>query len=365
MIPAPTPHVIAGPRTLERLSEVASGRVFLVTDAGLAEAGHLARAERILGKAGAEITVYDAVRSNPTPDDVDACLAAAKAAGKIDIIVALGGGSVIDTAKAVNVLLASGGQATDLHGTGDAGRAVPLVAIPTTAGTGTESQASALLSDPVTRVKTVCMHPGLAADVVILDAKLTLTQPRAVAAACGLDALTHAVETAVSKAATPVSRPLSQRAFVACWSALPRVLDSPDNLRARGKLLRGAHEAGAAIANSMLGAAHATGNALTAAHGIPHGYAVGLMLAAVVRFNAVNRDAHSTYLDLAESVGLDSVDELIEGIELRVANAGAEAPTDFDVSTLVRLAGEQLTGGFNPRPLDVYALHEIFQDALR
>ncbi|MEY4691253.1 MAG: hypothetical protein RIT19_1578, partial [Verrucomicrobiota bacterium] len=285
-------RVVFGAGCLDRLGELAAGlggrRVLLVTDPGIVRAGHAARAESLLRAAGLEVAVFDAVRENPTTLDVARGLEVARAAA-VDLFVGLGGGSSIDTAKGVNFLLTQGGEMRDYQGVGKATRPMlPLIAIPTTAGTGSECQSAALIADEVTHHKMACLDPKAAARIALLDPELTVSQPRRVTALTGLDALVHAVESAVTTRRTVWSSMFSREAFRLCAGALETVLRSPDDLEARGRMLLGAAMAGTAIENSMLGAAHSAANPLTAHFGIVHGAAVGLMIPQVIRFNAAD-----------------------------------------------------------------------------
>src|SRR5258705_13897371 len=167
-----------------------------------------------------------------------------------------------------------------------------------------------------------CLDPKAAARIAILDPALTVSQPARVAACTGIDAIAHALETAVTRKRNPLSAMFSREAFRLCAVAFPEILLKPADVGARGRMLLGAALAGLAIENSMLGAAHAAANPLTAHFGTVHGQAVGLMLPHVIRFNAQDAAARSTYLDLARAAGLASVshdhgvENLVERLEL-------------------------------------------------
>ena len=201
--------------------------MLLVTDPGIVAAGHVQRAEESLAAAGVHVARFDRVVENPTTEVVDACVAVARQE-QIDFLVGLGGGSSMDTAKGCNFLLTNGGRMEDYWGVGKATRPMlPLIAIPTTAGTGSECQSFALITHPQTHVKMACGDPKAAARVAILDPELTLTQPPAVAAATGMDALSHAIETAVTRRRNPISQMLSREAFRLCARGLRRVFEQP------------------------------------------------------------------------------------------------------------------------------------------
>jgi alcohol dehydrogenase len=377
----PRTRIIFGPGTIERLGAVAGDlpakRVLLVTDKGVEAAGHLERARRSLEAAGLAVIVFDDVIQNPTTRCVEKCRALAQAE-QIDSIVGLGGGSSLDTAKGCNFLLTNGGRMQDYWGTGKAAKAMlPLIAIPTTAGTGSECQSFALVTDEQTHRKMACGDPKAAARVAILDPLLTLTQPPRVAAGTGMDTVAHAVETAVTRKRTALSFLYSQEAFNLAVRALPRVVRHPDDLEARGAMLLAAAWAGTAIENSMLGAAHAAANPLTARYGIAHGEAVGIMLPWVVRFNAQDPTACLAYAALAQLTQLAAgqppeaaAEALASKLEALLDLAGLprqlreRGVDESAIPSLAQEATREWTGGFNPRPLTAAGFEQLYQAAL-
>ncbi|MFM7291129.1 MAG: iron-containing alcohol dehydrogenase, partial [Planctomycetia bacterium] len=285
-------RLVAGRGTIRRLGtlarELGATRALVASDPGVVRAGHTAAGLEALAEAGIATAVFDRFGENPTTAQVEAGTALARQFGP-DLIVGLGGGSSMDCAKGINFLVSCGGRMHDYHGRGKAtGPLLPSIAVPTTAGTGSETQSFALITDEATGMKMACGDPRAAFRVAILDVDLTLTQPPRVAALTGIDALSHAVESHVSRAATPASQVFSRQAWRLLAAQLPRVFAAGGDLAAREAVQLGAAWAGLAIENSMLGAAHALANPLTAAHGIIHGQAVGLMLPHVVRFNAAS-----------------------------------------------------------------------------
>ena len=205
----PRTRVVFGPDAIERVGEIArelgGKRALLVTDAGIVAAGHVGRAVGFISAAGLEVEVDDVVRENPTTLDVSRCVEFARRA-QIDLIIGLGGGSSMDTAKACNFILTNGGEMKDYWGVGKATKPMlPLIAIPTTAGTGSECQSAALIADETTHQKMACLDPKAAARVAILDPLLTVSQPARVTAFTGVDALAHALETAVTRKRTALS----------------------------------------------------------------------------------------------------------------------------------------------------------------
>ncbi len=351
----PRTRLVFGNNVAERTGELARQiglkKVLLVTDAGVVAAGHAERVRRSLEAAGVKVVLFDKVRENPVTGDVAVCLSAARDAA-IEGFIGLGGGSSLDTAKGCNFLLTNGGRMQDYWGVGKAAKPMlPLIAIPTTAGTGSECQSFALIADEKTHQKMACGDPKAAARMAILDPLLTLSQPSRVAACTGIDALSHALETAVTRPRNPISLAYSREAFRLCWANLPRVLKRPDDLDARAGMLLGAALAGLAIENSMLGAAHAAANPLTAHYHIVHGEAVGMMLPSVMRFNAANAAATALYAELepGRAAGLEAkLDGLLNlaGLPRSLADCGVPP------SAIPRLAAEaakQWTARFNPR----------------
>jgi alcohol dehydrogenase len=379
----PRTRVVYGPGTLDRvpglLRELEAKSLLLVTDRGIVGAGHAGRLLRILEGGGFHVTVFDGVEENPSTRCVDECVASADGR-PVDVIVALGGGSPIDAAKGCNFLMTNGGRMVDYWGVGKALRPLkPMIAIPTTAGSGSEVQSFALISDSETHRKMACGDPGAAPRIALLDPELTLTQPPGVTARAGIDTVAHAVETAVTRKRTPFSLMFSHRAFQFAVKALPRVLRRPDDLEARGSMLLAAALAGTAIENSMLGAAHSAANPLTARRGVVHGQAVGMMLAPVVRYNAQDPDALDGYVALARSAALaglaDSPTEAVERVALRIEEILdlAGFPTSLEecgvseneIPALAEAAAAEWTARFNPRPIDIDGFARVYRAALK
>lgn len=372
----PQTRVVFGAGKLAQLGTLAKGfgqNALLVSDKGLRQAGHEQRAIEFLSAAGLNVVLFDDVQPNPTTDDVARGLEVAKSAG-IDVIIGLGGGSSMDCAKGINFLLTNGGRMEDYWGVGKATQPMlPMIAVPTTAGTGSEAQSFALIANAETHMKMACGDKKAACRVAVLDPELTISMPRAVTAATGIDAISHAVETYVTKPRNEMSALFSRRAWQLLSTSFPRVLQQPDDIDARGGMLLGAYFAGMAIENSMLGATHALANPLSAHFDTTHGVAIGVMLPPVVRYNAVA--AAAWYKELAGDVGLtgdsheDSTQQLAEFIKELVQSAGQ--PTDLvsagaDINLIQTLAGEaaeQWTGTFNPRPVDATSLEEIYRCA--
>jgi alcohol dehydrogenase len=358
-------QVVFGAGALARIGALCAAhgasRVLLVTDRGIVAAGHAHRAQAFLQQAGLHIAVFDAVAENPTTDHVDRGVKLAREAG-IDFIVGLGGGSALDCAKGVNFILTNGGRMQDYWGVGKATQLMlPSIGIPTTAGTGSEAQSFALITDPVTHQKMACGDEKAAFRVAILDPELTRTCPRAVAAATGIDAISHAIETAATKRRNENSAALSREAWTLLDRSFERSLHNSADDEARADMLLGAHLAGAAIEQSMLGAAHACANPLTSQFGVTHGLAIGVMLPPVIRFNSRKANFYSA---------LDAdAEHLAQRVEqLRSAAGLPSCLREVNVAesvlpSLAEQAARQWTAGFNPVSVGVGELLEIYSRA--
>src|SRR5262245_16888622 len=366
----PRTRVVFGPGKIADLGELAAElgakRVLLVTDHGLETAGHPQKGIAALESAGLSVSVFDDVHPNPTTDDVERGLAVAHGT-EIDLLVGLGGGSSMDCAKGINFLLTNGGRMEDYWGANKATRPMlPMIAVPTTSGTGSEAQSYALIANPKTHMKMACGDPKATCRVALLDPELTLSMPVAVTAATGIDALSHAVEAHVCTRRNPVSQLFSRQAWQLLVQGFPAVIASVDDLGARSKMLLGAHLAGAAIENSMLGATHALANPLSAHFDVTHGLAIAVMLPHVVRFNAER--VGGLYGELAADARLCDHDNpqaaallgahlaalaARAGLSVCLADCGVERAA---IPQMAAEAAQQWTGQFNPRPVDEQSL---------
>jgi alcohol dehydrogenase len=375
----PRTRIVFGPGKVASLGalagELGARRALVVSDPGIVAAGHSERGLESLRQAGIEPFLFDGVHENPTTDDVDAGLALAKRF-QPEVIVGFGGGSSMDCAKGINFLYTNGGRMQDYWGTGKATREMlPMIAVPTTAGTGSESQSYALISDAKTHVKMACGDKKASFRIAILDPELTVTQPAKVTALTGIDAVVHAVETYVTKRRNPVSLAFSREAWRLLEANFTRVLENPGDLEARGAMQLGACFAGWAIENSMLGAAHALANPLTAHFQVPHGLAVGVMLPHVVRFNGEECGAWYGEL-LHASIGANGAPAPDAGANGLADFLGelvgrADLPTQLracgvSAESLPKLATEaatQWTAGHNPRSVGEGELRRLYEAA--
>lgn len=358
-------EVICGAGTLAALGESARrcgmSRALLVADPGIVAAGFVDRAARALESAGVAVGVFHEFGPNPDTTMVEAGRICAANVG-VDGIVAVGGGSSLDCAKGINFVLTNGGSMRDYRGHGKAARPMlPSIGVPTTAGTGSEAQSFAIISDAETHAKMACGDDKAAFRIVILDPELTVTQPREVTAIAGYDAISHAVETYVTKTRTPASQALARKAWSLFEQNYERVLTAPRDLKAREAMLVGANRAGAAIELSMLGATHACANPLTAKYGTTHGVAIAIMLPHVVRWNA--DVVGDLYGELWPSGDLASrLEQLARAAGLpRTLREIGVSRDDFDA--LAADAATQWTGQHNPRAFDAVAARQLYARA--
>jgi len=329
------------------VNELGGRRAMLVTDPGIEAAGHVDRAVETFAGLPVEAFVFDGVEENPTTAHVEAGRSFA-AEHDIDFIIGLGGGSAMDCAKGINFLLTNGGCMEDYWGVGKASQPMlPSLGVPTTAGTGSEAQSFALIAQEDTHRKMACGDEKAHFAAVILDPELTATMPASVAVATGLDAVSHAVESYVSSARNTVSQMYSREAWRLLAGSFIASMSDPGDVAVRGRMQVGAYVAGAAIECSMLGAAHACANPLTARYDITHGIAVAALLPAVVRFNG--EEVAELYADLSPTLAAD-----LEAMRDASGRQFALGALGVDRNSLVELAAEaatQWTAGFNPRPV--------------
>jgi alcohol dehydrogenase len=356
----------------ELARELGAQRAMVVSDPGIVAAGHAEKGLQALRDCGIETTLFDGTRENPTDREVEAGLSAARAFAP-DLLVGLGGGSSLDCAKGINFVYSCGGRIHDYWGIGKAtGNMLPMIAIPTTAGTGSELQSFALISDSITHVKMACGDKRATCRAAILDPQLTVTQPAWVTALTGIDAISHAVESYVTRSRSPVSQLFSRQAWRICATGFTQVLRDPGDLNARAAMQWGAALAGLAIENSMLGACHALANPLTARFGVAHGQAIAAMLPWVIEFNS--REFRWLYDDLARDIGLecggerdghavaDFIRSLIHQCQLKASLSELGVPRQ-SLSELAAEADQQWTARHNPRVVDAASLLEIYQAA--
>lgn len=267
-----------------------SNHVFLISDRGLESLGLVKTIEDIIVRAGKTCTTYLDVKPNPTIVIVDEATLKYKESGATSII-ALGGGSSIDVAKAVGVLANYGGKITDYEGNHKVpGEIVPMIAIPTTAGTGSEVTASSVITDESRNYKLTVFSYETLPKYAILDPELIMSAPASIAASCGVDALIHAIEAYLSLNATPFSDAMAEKAMELIGSNIRKFVANRKDEKAACAMMLGSNFAGIAFAWARLGNVHAMSHPVSAYYHVPHGVANSILLPTVMEYNALADD---------------------------------------------------------------------------
>lgn len=288
----------------EVLTQYQAKNVMVVYDAGVKAAGI---SEKVLGfieKAGVNTVIFDKVMPNPTNELVEEAAVIAKDAG-IDVFVAVGGGSSIDLAKAINILMTNPGPIGNYGGIGMVkNNVLPLIAIPTTAGTSSEITNVSALIDTEKVCKYVVIDDKIVPSKVIIDPEFTRTMPVSVTAATGMDAITHAVESYISNMATPLTQYNSVKGLQILHENLPKVVANGDDMDGREQMMLGCIITGFGFSNANLGLVHGIAHTLSAHFHLPHGMANACVLPYVMEFNA--ESCPDQMVELAKAIGLET-----------------------------------------------------------
>lgn len=291
----------------KRVRATGARRALIVTDEGVVRAGIVARVQAALEAGGIEVTTFAEVEPNPraaTAERGGAALAALSDA----VVVAVGGGSSMDAAKAVALLGPNGGSARDFPFGCKPGRpGRPVVCVPTTAGTGSETNMFGVVTDEQAGRKVLVAHASVLPVLVVLDPSVTVGLPPRVTAQTGMDVLVHAIEAASSARTQPLSEAIAQRAIAMVGQFLPRAVDDGNDLEARAQMLLAAHLAGIAFASSGLGICHAMGHPLSARLDAAHGQTLATLLPHIMRFNL--EVSAPRYAGVARALGVARGDE--------------------------------------------------------
>lgn len=358
------------PRTVRALERE---RVFLVTDPGVEQAGAVSKARAALESEGLLVEVSAAPRRIPSGDRVATLVARVRAEPR-SVLVAVGGGSVVDTAKAVALLAPNGGNVSDFPPGCRPGRpALPVVAVPTTAGPGAETNMLAHMLDSRTHRMVLMGHASMLPQSVVLDPELCLSLPPGVTAASGMDALAHAIEAFTSNRQNPFSDALALRAIAAIATHLPRAFEHGSDIEARAQMCFASHLAGLACGSSGLGLCHAMAHPISARLDVAHGQALATFLPHVMRFNFGPCEARYAQVAIALGVAAPGVSDAenahraiseVERLAKRVGlgRAGRELGIGRELCpTLVEDAMADVVLSGTPRfpdPNDVLALYE-------
>ncbi len=353
-------------------------KALLVTDKDLIRFGVAEKIEEVLRNAGIPYEIFSDLKANPTITNVKNGVAAFKAAGA-DFIIALGGGSSIDTAKAVGIVVNNPefADVRSLEGTAATKhRAVPTFAIPTTAGTAAEVTINYVITDEEARKKMVCVDPNDIPMCAIIDCELMYSMPKGLTAATGMDALTHAIESYITPGAWTMSDMFEMKAIELIARHLKNAVDNGTDTAAREGMAEAQYIAGMGFSNVGLGIVHSMAHPLGAFYDTPHGVANALLLPYVMEYNAES-PARPKYLDIARAMGVDttgmSVDEgvaaaigavralsLSIGIPQRLHEIGVKRE---DIPALAVAAFNDVCTGGNPRPTSVEDIAALYETA--
>lgn len=356
-----------GPNALEALEHLPAKKAFIVTDAFMVTSGFTSQIISLLDRGGTAHGIFDGVEPDPSLETVTrGTLLFLRS--QSDILIALGGGSVIDAAKAISFFAC---KATE------GGTKAPLVAIPTTSGTGSEVTAISVITDKRNEVKIPLNDEMLIPDVAILDARFTRTVPPPITAATGMDVLTHAVEAYTSRQANAFTNIYAEHAIRYAHTYLPRAYRCMDDMKARDMLLLASCMAGMAFNNSGLGITHSIAHSLGGLFHIPHGVANAVMLPHVIRYNCF--DVGAKYREIAEIMGLpaSSIQEGSSGLISEVKNLNAsmglpsgirelkveEAEFRAHLDTMAANAMDDMCTSGNPRKPSHADIRQILEEA--
>lgn len=351
-------------------------RPFLVTDPGIVEAGWLAMLLTLLKAEGLTPVLWTDVTPNPKDHEVRRAYEL-YAESECDVIIALGGGSVIDAAKGVAILSGNGGDIRDYAGVDQVTRPIPpLLMIPTTSGTGADVSQFCIVTDTDRHVKLTIMGRALVPDVSITDPRLLTTMPEDLNAATGLDALTHGIEAFVSLAHNPLADTHALNAVGLVCRNLRTTITEPAEMTARAKMAQASLQAGLAFTNAILGATHAMSHQVGGLLDAPHGVVNGVLLPHVIRYNA--RASPERFIDLARSAGIavegmpgeDAAELLAQHVRRLADDVGVPrglrelGVSDTDIDTLAHTTLDDTCLTTNPRTASEAEIQQLFKDAL-
>lgn len=350
-------------------------KALVVTDRGLMKFGVAKMVLDVLDEASIPYAVYDDVKPNPTVTNVKNGVEACKQA-QADFIIAIGGGSSMDTAKGIGIVCNNPefADVVSLEGVADTKKkTVPIIALPTTAGTAAETTINYVIIDETKQKKMVCVDPNDIPCVAIIDAELMYSLPKSLTAATGMDAMTHAIEGLITKGAWELSDMFEIKAIEMIHRYLPIAVNEPTNPVGRDGMAVAQYVAGMAFSNVGLGVDHGMAHPLSALHDVPHGVACAMLLPTVMRFNAPA--ALPKYVDIAKAVGvykegmtpeeaadaacteIENLSKLV-GIPAHLSELGI---TEKDIDALADQAIADVCTPGNPRPVtreDIVALYK-------
>jgi alcohol dehydrogenase class IV len=364
------------------MGKLGGTKVLLYTDKGLVEAGVAEMIIEAIKASGLQLVgVYDKIVQDARLELINEGAAFYRKCGA-DCMVVVGGGSVMDTAKAVNIMIGGGHEdfspLAEQVGLFDGAQPLPPhVAFPTTAGTGAEMTYCMVVLNESAKAKVACVHPYCNPDIAMLDPELTVKLPPKITAFTAMDAMTHAIEAITTVSANPISDALGLHAVRIITKYLPEVMKNPGNVEARGYLLIASTMAGMSFINALLGGVHATAHALGALYGIPHGLANSIMLPHLMAYNLEEKPER--FVQIADAMGVN-VDGMtpdqaaraaVQAVKVLQTSVGlTQTLKDFGVpddrealQPLIDLAMGDSQLPYNPRDLEEDDLYDLYLKA--
>ena len=370
-------RIVFGNDVINQIGEEAKKtgkRAFIVTDKGVLKTGYIERIQQLLKEAGVESDVFSDVDPNPRDRSVQKGFKKA-AKFKTDVLVGVGGGSAIDTAKAIGVILQEGGKIQDYEGLDRVKKPItPLIAVPTTAGTGTEVTFWSVITDTKRKFKMSIGSPLMAAKVALVDPMLTLTLPKEVTAFTGIDALVHAIEGYTSMLSQPVSDSLALTAIEHISHHIRKAYANGGNVEARYNMMLGSMLAGISFGNSDVASVHCMGEAMGGLYDTPHGLSMAVCLPYCMEHNIISNP--EKFADIAWALGEDvegltSLETAGQGVvairsllrDLNIPDARSIGLNKADLNKLATAAAANVSVESNPRILDKQDFLTMFQRA--
>lgn len=344
----------------EELEQLNAKKAMIITDKGISGTGMITIAADILKKEGIPFVVYDEIEANPKDYNVEACAEKAREE-TVDTLIALGGGSPIDAAKAVAVLARQGGKVRSYQGAGKIkDGCLPLLTIPTTAGTGSEVTFSSVITDTTEKFKFTIKSTAIAAKTAIIDPELTLTVPPLTTAATGIDALTHAIEGYTARCTEPIAEALGLYAVEYIAKNIAEAVRNGGNMEARDGMMMGSLLAGLSFSHADVASVHCMAEALGSMYDAPHGMCNAILLPYVMEYNLpaaeykYARVARAMGIEEADDgraaiIGIEHIKELMREIGLPGIGSLGVNPEDFEL--LAEMSVINGSNGSNPREM--------------
>ena len=353
----------------EELKALSAKNIMIITDKGLSKTEMLQRVTELIQSEGIPFLVYDEIEANPKDYNVEACAAKAREES-IDTLVAFGGGSPIDAAKAVAVLARQGGKVRSYQGKGKIqDDCLPLLTIPTTAGTGSEVTFSSVITDTTEKFKFTIKSTAIAAKTAIIDPELTLTVPPLITAATGIDALTHAIEGYTANCTEPIAEAVGLYAVEYIAKNIAEAVRNGQNLQARDHMMMGSLLAGLSFSHADVASVHCMAEALGSMYDAPHGLCNAILLPYVMEYSLPA--AQHKYARIARAMGIDETNdaaaaakgiERIRELSVEIGLPGISSlnvnPDDFGL--LADMSVKNGSNGSNPREMTRESYLELF-----